>query len=392
MLDNLLATVLPVYEAIDGIKLNWIGKFVRILIEGVGSVGLGVILFTLILKAIVTPLDAWSRISMRKNSLKMEVMRPQLEKLQKQYADDKQMYNQKMMQLYKKEGYSMFGACLPTIVSLVIFFIVLGAFNTYSQYKNFDNFSEMTAAYTAVTTDTSETGYVVKQDDGTYIANTQKLIDENLISEEDLGENQTMDDLAYDYVRNLARQASADRYYSLKQDFLWVKNIWVPDTAWSHPVLSFNKFKSNVSKSESVAGLEARYDEVTANLGKEKKQANGYFIFVVLSVGVTLLSQIVMNKGQKAQLELQSVDGQGKQTQKIMMIVMPIMIGVFAFMYTAAFSLYMVTNSLITLLTTLLINKLVEVRFNKKMEKERQEKLNQRHNYSERNHYKGNRR
>lgn len=41
---------------------------------------------------------------MRRNSLKMEQMRPQLEKLQKQYAGDKQTYNMKMAALYKKEA------------------------------------------------------------------------------------------------------------------------------------------------------------------------------------------------------------------------------------------------------------------------------------------------
>ena len=36
----------------------------------------------------------------------MEEMRPELEKLQKQYANNKELYSQKMMALYKKEGYS----------------------------------------------------------------------------------------------------------------------------------------------------------------------------------------------------------------------------------------------------------------------------------------------
>ena len=66
---------------------------------------------------------------MRKQSLKMEKMRPQLEKLQKQYANDQNTYNAKMMEMYKKNGYSMLGACLPMIVTLVIFMIVLGAFS-----------------------------------------------------------------------------------------------------------------------------------------------------------------------------------------------------------------------------------------------------------------------
>ena len=114
-----------------GEGLNWIGVCIQAIINFAGNVGLGIILFTLILKLITLPLDIYSKASMRKNSLKMEKMRPQLEKLQKQYQNDQRMYNAKMMELYKKNGYSMFGACLPMIVTLVIFMVVLGAFSSY---------------------------------------------------------------------------------------------------------------------------------------------------------------------------------------------------------------------------------------------------------------------
>ncbi len=118
-------------KAIADVNLNWIGQLIRILIEGIGIVGVGIIVFTLILKSIVLPLDIYSRIKGKKQALIMERMRPQMEKLQKQYANDKQMYNQKVMELQKKSGYSMFGACLPMIVSLVIFIVVFNAFSTY---------------------------------------------------------------------------------------------------------------------------------------------------------------------------------------------------------------------------------------------------------------------
>lgn len=125
---NLLATLQGVSEnfisfmvkQIEAIDLNWIGDIIKFLIEGVGITAVGVILFTLILKTIVLPLDIFSKFKTKKQSLIMERMRPQMEKLQKQYANDKNMYNQKVMELYKKNGYSMLGICLPTIVSLVI--------------------------------------------------------------------------------------------------------------------------------------------------------------------------------------------------------------------------------------------------------------------------------
>ena len=101
---NLLATLQGVSEnfisfmvkQIEAIDLNWIGDIIKFLIEGVGITAVGVILFTLILKTIVLPLDIFSKFKTKKQSLIMERMRPQMEKLQKQYANDKNIYNLKV--------------------------------------------------------------------------------------------------------------------------------------------------------------------------------------------------------------------------------------------------------------------------------------------------------
>ncbi|MBO5713859.1 MAG: YidC/Oxa1 family membrane protein insertase, partial [Clostridia bacterium] len=117
------------------------------LISVSSSIAVGVILFTVILKLITFPFDLYSRISMKKNSILMEEMRPELEKLQKQYANDKTLYSQKMMALYKKNGYSMWGACLPTIVTLVIFIVAISAFSKYSGFQNQKYFYDMSLSY-----------------------------------------------------------------------------------------------------------------------------------------------------------------------------------------------------------------------------------------------------
>ena len=143
----LLDASITLPETVFGSGLNALGNIVKWIVEIVPNVGLGIILFTLILKLITLPLDIYSKSSMRKNSLKMEKMRPQLEKLQKQYANDQSTYNAKMMEMYKKNGYSMFGACLPMIVTLVIFMVVLGAFSDYSSYTNVDVYRKMAVKY-----------------------------------------------------------------------------------------------------------------------------------------------------------------------------------------------------------------------------------------------------
>ena len=96
---------------------------------------------------------------------------------------------------------------------------------------------------------------------------------------------------------------------------------------------------------------------------------------VILTAGVSLLSQIVMGKSQKAQMELQTVDGQGAQTQKMMQWMMPIMMAVFAFMYTSAFSIYIILSSIIGIGTTFLINFIVDLQLKKENKNKQTDKV-----------------
>ena len=135
------------YGITHNINLDWIGELIRLLIIGVGSVGVGVILFSVILKVIVLPFDVYQRITMRKQNLKMKENQAKMEKLQKQYANNKEMYNQKVMEMYKESGISPCSSCLPLILSMVIFIVAINAFNAYAQFANVRNYNDMVHAY-----------------------------------------------------------------------------------------------------------------------------------------------------------------------------------------------------------------------------------------------------
>ena len=377
-------------EKIGMIKLDWLGKVIQWLIEGVGIIGLGIILFTLILKTVTLPLDVYSRVKMKKQSLIMKKMRPEMEKLQKQYANDKAMYNQKVMELQKQNGISMFGACLPMIVTLVIFFLVFGAFSTYSQYANLSAYNAMVDSYNAsvqmyVKNEDNANGFLIESRDPAlgdvaYLVDFEQFITVSQTessSFEDKTEAEKMT-IVRDYVRDNARKASADYYRSNKNNFLWVNNIWYPDSPLNKEVPNFSGFSSTISRAVGNgidASYEASYDEVTHYLresgyenshGKlEGKAVNGYFVFIVLAIGLMFLQQFISMRSQKDANELGTVDGSGAKTNKWMLIMMPIIYGVFSFLYSAAFSLYMITNTLYGLVTTLIINKVMDVSFAK---------------------------
>ncbi len=405
---NLLAAISGVSEnfidfmvkQLDAIPLNWIGDIIKALVEGVGITAVGIVIFTLVLKTIVLPLDVFSKFKTKKQSLIMERMRPQMEKLQKQYANDKNMYNQKVMELYKKNGYSMMGICLPTLVSLVIFMIVFSQFSTYSQYANLELYRGMVDAYNGVAQqyvydeeEEGSEGFLLETEnsDGQvayrinfdrfetyYTKHMQPEIDpeyEEYVSgfagsDGVLTEND-MFRAVKEYVAEGARRESADYYHENKQGFIWVGNIWYPDSMLNKEVPTFEKFVSSLSRASNLANYEDSYNEVTANLSKEKDTYNGYFVLIVVAIGMMFLSQFFSMRMQKGMNELGTVDGSGKKTNKYMLIIMPIIYGFFSFFYSAAFSIYMIVNTTYSFLTTLIVNKALDVKF-KKLEESRE--------------------
>lgn len=374
-----------VVEKISIIDLNWICKIIQWLINGIGIIGLGIIIFTIILKTIAMPLDVYSRVKMKKQSLIMKKMRPQMEKLQKQYANDKNMYSQKVLELQKANGISMLSSCLPLIVTLVIFMVVFSAFSTYSQYVNLSMYNDMVDAY-----NTSVQTYVITEDGGFLEESYDESIGETAyIVYFDLFEKETGQSLegeteaekmvaVRNYVRENARKSAADYYRAHRSNFLWINSLWYPDSMLNKEVPNFSKFSSAISRAIGTgvdSSYESSYNEVSyyllnegypnANGKVEGDTYNGYFVLIVLSIGLMFLQQFITARSQKDANELSTVDGSAARTNKWMMILMPIIYGVFAFMYSAAFSLYMITSSAYSLITTVVTNKIMDVKFAK---------------------------
>ena len=89
----------------------------------VGSWGWTMVVFTIMVRLVLTPLDIKSRVSMRKTSK----LQPQMQALQKKYANDKEKLNQKTAELYKKEHISPLSSCLPLLLTWPILIAVFGA-------------------------------------------------------------------------------------------------------------------------------------------------------------------------------------------------------------------------------------------------------------------------
>jgi YidC/Oxa1 family membrane protein insertase len=83
-----------------------------------GSIGVAILLFTVLLKLVTLPLSLKSYHSMSR----MKALQPELKQIQERFADDKMRQSQEMMELYKREKVSPMSGCVPTLIQIPIFF------------------------------------------------------------------------------------------------------------------------------------------------------------------------------------------------------------------------------------------------------------------------------
>lgn len=331
---------------------------------GVASFGWTVVLFTVILRLILSPLDIWQKVISRRNNKAMERMKPQLEALQARYADDKQRLQQEQMALYKKEKYSTMGMCLPTIVTFVVFFVVFAGFRQMVGYQFAKDYKECVKAYNTSIAEQIEANkdadYIVDNGDGKWDI-------------DDVAKTESGADFYAEAKKN-AQHAVYNVYYSEDQvtirSFLWIKNIFVSDN-WAQAVPDFATVTGQKGMATSkLTGITIdEYNDVMADVlgtggyGKDGKW-NGLLILPILSIALSFLSTKLLS-GSQAQPPAPPQDAQGEgaekaqsqqQTMKMMQYVMPIMMGVFALFYSGAFALYMFTSSLCAILFQLTFN------------------------------------
>lgn len=331
---------------------------------GVASFGWTVVLFTVILRLILSPLDIWQKVISRRNNKAMERMKPQLEALQARYADDKQRLQQEQMALYKKEKYSTMGMCLPTIVTFVVFFVVFAGFRQMVGYQFAKDYKECVKAYNTSIAEQIEANkdadYIVDNGDGKWDI-------------DDVAKTESGADF-YAAAKKNAQHAVYNVYYSEDQvtirSFLWIKNIFVSDN-WAQAVPDFATVTGQKGMATSkLTGITIdEYNDVMADVlgtggyGKDGKW-NGLLILPILSIALSFLSTKLLS-GSQAQPPAPPQDAQGEgaekaqsqqQTMKMMQYVMPIMMGMFALFYSGAFALYMFTSSLCAILFQLTFN------------------------------------
>ena len=408
--------------------------------KGVHSYGWAIILFTICLKLILSPLDFYQKYSMRKTQAQQALLKPELDRINEKYGNNKQLVNQKTMELYKKNKVSPASGCLPMLLyfasTIVIFFTLFSAMNNVSQIKIQNEYERLQQVYVqeyvnfkptfeqvgstetiSITLDGSEQTFT-NSELRNYAVNYYNTNKDSEGKVDGVG-YENAEEFATTFVdetlKTLAQDKVLESFNAQKEGWLWVKNIFRPDN-YQSSFPSYKEFIRSVEdlykvkttdddkqyyyksmdnsagddgyfylvssdvenaktlneeilKNAKVQG-EKDFNNITLSVRNEYKSWNGYFILVLMAGVATLLGQLLANAGAKVKNKKGEEEKLTQPTNKVMMVIMPLIMIWFTWSYSAAFALYILTNSLMSILISYLVNLIVNKMDNNKEQKE----------------------
>ena len=109
-------------SAVIGFIAQPMGILLTFLYNMVGNYGVAIILFTIIIKLAMYPLTHHQM----KSQTNMQALQPKINEIKKKHANNKEVMNQKIMELYQEEKFNPMGGCLPLLIQLPIIYGLFG--------------------------------------------------------------------------------------------------------------------------------------------------------------------------------------------------------------------------------------------------------------------------
>lgn len=97
------------------------------------SLGLSIILLTILVRVVLLPLSIKQTRSMRE----MQKIQPEVKKLQAKYKGNRQKMNEEVMKLYREHGVNPLGGCLPMLLQIPV---MIGLFNVLQRPLRYMSF------------------------------------------------------------------------------------------------------------------------------------------------------------------------------------------------------------------------------------------------------------
>lgn len=107
-----------------------LGPILKFIYQFVDNYGLAIILFSILMKLLILPLN----IKQQKSMEEMRKIQPELEKLNKKYKNDKEKLQKETMKLYEQHSVNPAAGCLPMLIQFPIIFALYRVINRPMSY------------------------------------------------------------------------------------------------------------------------------------------------------------------------------------------------------------------------------------------------------------------
>ena len=297
--------------------MRWIYSLTCAISEsGFGNVFLTILISTILLRA----LTIFSDIKTRKSSAKMAEVQPEIQRLQKKYANDPRRFQAEQTKLMKEKGVSMWGSCLPMLITMPLFFCFIAAFRYWG-----------------------------------YEMNLRLLVDENAM--------ELFKSFKFLWINNIWQPdngltpvlANGASFLATPQlsNLLYLQEPGVGEKLVEMGLAVTKVYQGGVSyqllSNETAIAI---YDAaIQPFLDVYKGYNNGWVIMSILAGGTNFLSAWLMTKNTPAANE------EAAKSTKWMNYLFPVMSFIFCLNYNAAFAIYWTLTSVIMIIVNLILNK-----------------------------------
>lgn len=315
--------------------VDFLASIIDVFYNLTGNFGVAVIIFTLIVKGLLMPLD----IKSRKSTSKLQELNPEIQRISDKYKNDPEKRSRKMQELYAANHVSPFGGCLPMLITLPVIFILFAALRKiaaehmymYMEQLLIANDAAMKDFLAEISAKIASSGEIktaftdilptLFNNGGNVTSALSKLPE--IIGQESFD---TLSAAIKAVTFEQAQTAATASGYS----FLWIKNIWVADSA----------FKSILGTSVSFGS----------------KWCNGWFILPVLSTATQYLQTYLMTRTNKKAEATKKTDNSSMASMNMMNKLLPLLSLYFCAVYNSAFAIYWTVSNIISISQNLVMN------------------------------------
>lgn len=304
--------------------MRWVYEMTgKILPGGFGSVVITIVLCTLFLRV----LTIFSDIKTRKSSADMALIQPELQKIQKKYANDPRRAQVEQNKYMKEKGVSMWGSCLPLLITMPLFFCFFAAFRYWGYEMTLRLLVDDNAAGLFKSFQFLWVHNIWQPDNGLIpvVANGSTFLSTAGLS------------------KLLFLRDSQDVWQKLVDMGIALKSV-------SGGLEGYKIINTDASVAAYNTAMQV-YKDMYPGLN------NGWFLWAILAGGTNFLSAWLMQKSQPQPTSSDQAANQAAKSSKWMMYMFPVMSFVFCLSNNTAFAVYWTFSSVLMIVINFILNK-----------------------------------